>query len=125
MANNSGRQALAQEQSSGALFSVALEDYIKRDAAQRNKASSLYQLTKAIELDVLPVWRGKRVDEITKRDVNALLDSIIDRGAPIKARRVCAYLARIFRWCVDREVIRTIRWRAWSAPALRQVVIVC
>ncbi len=98
---------LAQEQSSGALFSAAFEDYIKRDAAQRNKPSSLYQLTKAIELDVLPVWRGRRVDEIAKRDVNALLDFIIDRGAPIKARRVCAYLARFFKWCVDREVIQT------------------
>ena len=107
---------LVQDQSRRELFSAAFEDYIKRDAAARNKPSSLYQLTRAIEHDVLPAWRGKRVDEIAKRDVNALLDSIIDRGAPIKARRVFAYLARFFKWALDREIIKTNPMQGMQRP---------
>lgn len=32
---------------------------------------------------MLPAWRGRRIDQISKHDVLALLDSIADRGAGI------------------------------------------
>ena len=55
---------------------------------------------------MLPAWRGRRVDEITKRDVHDLLDSIADRGAPVMARRVQAYVNRFFAWCVERDILK-------------------
>ena len=64
-----------------------VEEWLKRDQS-KNKASSQYQVGRSLEVDLLPAWRGKRVNEISKRDVIELLDSIADRGAPVMARRV-------------------------------------
>jgi len=90
---------------SAMLFEHVVEEWIKRDQA-KNKPSSLYQVTRSLEVDLLPAWRGKRVDEIGKRDVIELLDSIADRGAPIMARRVQSYIRRFFRWCIERDILK-------------------
>src|SRR5690348_4012545 len=87
------------------LFEHVVEEWIKRDQS-KNKPSSLYQVTRSLEVDVLPAWRGKRIDEIGKRDVIELLDTIADRGAPIMARRVQSYIRRFFRWCIERDVLK-------------------
>jgi integrase len=86
-------------------FEAVVEEWLKRDQS-KNKASSQYQVHRALESDLLPAWRGKRVDAITKRDIHDLLDSIADRGAPIMARRVQAYVRRFFRWCVERDILK-------------------
>ena len=96
---------LVQEASGGQLFSAAVEEWLKRDQS-KNKASSVYQVTRALEHDVLPAWRGKRVDEIGKRHVIELLDAITDRGAATKANRVFAYLRNFFGWCVKRDLLQ-------------------
>ena len=78
------------------LFERVVEEWLKRDQS-KNKPSSFYQVSRSVEADLLPAWRGTRVDKIGKRDVIELLDSIADRGAPIMARRVQAYVSRFFR----------------------------
>jgi integrase len=88
------------------LFESVVEEWLKRDQS-KNKSSSQYQVHRSLEVDMLPAWRGKRVDEITKRDIHDLLDSITDRGAPIMARRVQAYVRRFFRWCIERDILET------------------
>jgi integrase len=90
---------------SAMLFEHVVEEWIRRDQA-KNKPSSLYQVTRSLEVDLLPAWRGKRVDEIGKRDVIELLDSITDRGAPIMARRVQSYIRRFFHWCIERDILK-------------------
>lgn len=51
------------------------------------------------------------IREITRKDINILLDDIIARGAPIQANRVHAGASKFFKWCVEREYIE-------SSPAL-------
>jgi len=87
------------------LFENVVEEWIRRDQS-KNKPSSLYQVTRSLEVDLLPAWRGKRVDEIGKRDVIELLDNIADRGAPARARRVQSHIRRFFRWCIERDILK-------------------
>jgi integrase len=87
------------------LFENVVEEWIRRDQS-KNKPSSLYQVTRSLEVDLLPAWRGKRVDEIGKRDVIELLDNIADRGAPAMARRVQSHIRRFFRWCIERDILK-------------------
>ena len=87
------------------LFEFVVEEWLKGDQS-KNKASSQYQVHRSLEVDLLPAWRGRRVDEITKRDVHDLLDSIADRGAPVMARRVQAYVNRFFAWCIERDILK-------------------
>jgi integrase len=96
-------------------FEIVVAEWVKRDQS-KNKASTLYQTTRIIQTDLLPVWAARRVDAITKRDVIELLDGIVDRGATIKARRVFAHLHRFFKWCMSREIIITSPMTGLSRP---------
>ena len=87
------------------LFERVVEEWLKRDLAPRNKESSLYLVTRMVEGDMLPAWRGRAIDSITKQDVIALLDSIVDRGAPVKANRVYGALGRLFKWASGRDIV--------------------
>jgi integrase len=57
-----------------------------------------------LKKDVVSVWRGKKLGEITKRNVTRLLDAIAQR-APIGANRVFAQLRQICSWAVARGII--------------------
>ena len=87
------------------LFERVVEEWLKRDLAPRNKESSLYLVTRMVEGDMLPAWRGRAINSITKQDVIALLDSIVDRGAPVKANRVYGALGRLFKWATGRDIV--------------------
>jgi integrase len=50
-------------------------------------------------------WKGKRLSEITRSQVNAMLDEIVDRGAPIRANRVFAQLRKMCKWTIGRGII--------------------
>ena len=71
----------------------------------RCRASSAYGVERLVERDLFPAWRGRRVDTIIKHDVLVLIDPIVDRGAPAKARRVHVHAHRLFKWCAARGLI--------------------
>lgn len=50
----------------------------------------------------LPAWKGRRLSEITRRDVSAALDKIITGGAKIGANRAFAVLRKACSWAVSR-----------------------
>lgn len=50
-------------------------------------------------------WRGKKVQDITFKDVTLVLSRIKERGANVEANRVHALLRRFFNWCVEKELI--------------------
>jgi integrase len=47
-------------------------------------------------------WGHRKISEITRADVNRLLDDIVDRGAPIGANRVFSALRKLFNWAEGR-----------------------
>jgi integrase len=54
---------------------------------------------------LLPVWKDRKLPEIGRRDVNALLDEIVARGAPIQANRVRALCSTIFNFAISRDLL--------------------
>jgi len=87
-----------QRKSNAMLFETVVEEWLKRDMQQRNTANSLRQVTRMVDGDLLPAWRARSLDAITDIDISNLLDSIVDRGAKVKANRVHACLSRFFKW---------------------------
>jgi integrase len=100
----------------GELFEVVVEEWLRRDQSD-NRSSSQYQLHRIIDRDLLPVWRGRSIDTIAKRDVVAVLDAIADRGAPIQARQTATYIKRFFKWCRSRDLIASDPIAAMELPA--------
>lgn len=62
-------------------------------------------------------WSGRRVQDITRRDIVDALDDIVDRGAPIAANRALAALRKLFAWAVDRTIVATSPAAGVKPPA--------
>jgi integrase len=60
-----------------------------------------------IENDLLPRWRTRAAGAIRRREVVDLLDSIVDRGAPMQANYARSVLSGIFRFGISRELVET------------------
>jgi integrase len=58
-----------------------------------------------IRLDLLPAWDLRPAAEIRSRDVAAVLDRILARGAPVQANRTRAWAHRIFAFALEREIV--------------------
>ena len=96
------------------LFSVVLDEWLKKDQAQ-NK--SFHQVRVAMYKHALPAFGSMPVASITKRDVNRLIDKIVDAGSPIAANRVLAFTKRFFSWCKERDILELSPAEAIRAPS--------
>jgi len=96
------------------LFRVVLDEWLKKDQAQ-NK--SVHQVRVAMYKHALPAFGSIPVASITKRDVNRLIDKIVDAGSPIAANRVLAFTKRFFSWCKERDILELSPAEAIRAPS--------
>lgn len=94
--------AVAAAAPSATDFSGVFDEWLKRDQAGNRSAETV---RKKLEKDVLPAWQHRQIAGIGRRDVLNLIDAIVDRGAVIQARRIQAYLHRLFKWAVGRGII--------------------
>jgi integrase len=56
---------------------------------------------------MLPRWRARDIRSITRRDVVALLDGIVDDAKPVLANRMLAAIRAMFNWAIRRGIIET------------------
>ena len=99
-----GTPIVTEKTSNALLFEQAVEEWMRKDQS-KNKANTVYQVGRTVDTVLIPAWRGRRIDQLTKSDVYALLDGIKDRGSPIMARRVQTNVRRFFGWCTERGMI--------------------
>ncbi len=77
--------------------------FITRYAKPKNKG---WKATEQIlQANIVSRWGERPIGSIAKRDVIELLDATVDRGSPVMANRLLAYIARLFGWCVERGII--------------------
>ena len=50
-------------------------------------------------------WRGRAVNNITRRDALDMLDRVIDGGSPVAANRALTVAKTFFNWCIARDLI--------------------
>ena len=84
------------------LFKIVLEEWLKKDQA---KNKSVHQVKMAMYLHALPALGNMSVTSITKRDVNKMIDKVVDAGSPVAANRILAYMKRFFSWCKERDIL--------------------
>lgn len=60
-----------------------------------------------IERDLIPALGEQLASAIRPRDVAAMLDAVVARGAPIQANRIRSLLSRIFAFGLAREIVNT------------------
>ena len=79
-----------------------VEDWLKRDQTTNRKhgtpARAYAEVERIMNREVLPKWGNRRITDITPKDVEDLIDGVVDRGTVTLACRVHARLHRLFRW---------------------------
>ena len=80
------------------------DEWLLRDQIHNR---SYAEVKRVLDRDVKPVWEGRLIATIGRRDALELIDGIADRGAVTLARRVQAHLHRLFKWSVGRGIIET------------------
>jgi integrase len=79
--------------------------FIARHVTPSNKPSTAKEFVRQLEKEIVGRWRGRRLADIARRDVNAMLDEIVDRGSPIASNRVFSIFRKLCRWAAAREII--------------------
>jgi integrase len=77
--------------------------YIERHA-KRHKRSWRKDLL-ILEKDALPRFGRRKAKDISRRDIIAMLDEIVTRGAPIQANRTLEIVRKLFNWAVARDIL--------------------
>ena len=77
-------------------------EYMMRHASQKKSGPEDQRM---LNHDVLPYWGTLRAAQITRPDVQALLDRIVDRGALIAANRVLSLVRKMFNFGIERSLV--------------------
>jgi integrase len=85
-------------------FGELTDLYLKLHAQPNKKASSCAEDKRMIESE-LASWKRRAVRDVTRLDVQNLLDAIVARGARVQANRVRALISKLFNFGVEREIV--------------------
>lgn len=86
------------------LFENVARDYVTKHAKVKLKESRAVELH--VENRLIPAWKGRPIQAIRKADVIELLEAI-GANTPVQANRVFALLSKMFKWCVERDILDT------------------
>jgi len=90
-------------------------DYIKRHA-EVNKRSWKEDL-RILEKEIYPAWGRLKAQDITKGQVIALLDKVVDRGSPQTANNIFKIIRKMFNWAVKKDRMKISPCTGIDMPA--------
>jgi integrase len=93
----------AQRQTPIDTVDALVEAYLEKYAKPRKRSAA--EDERVLRVDVLPRWKGRAVQSLTRRDVRDVLDRIVERGAPYAANRTFEVVRRMLNWAVEQDWI--------------------
>lgn len=99
-----------------------IEEFLVEHVERNLRRGTVLEYRRVLLGSDLAGWHSRSIEDITRKDVLALLDRIGKRGTPATARLTFAYLRKFMNWCVDRDILAaapTDRVRAPSQGAAR------
>lgn len=80
-----------------------VDEYLEKWARPRKR--SAYEDERILYKDVVPRWGRRKAKDIRRRDVITLLDSVVERGAPVQANRTLITIRRVYNWAITRDIV--------------------
>lgn len=80
-------------------FAAVAEDFIRREVKKKRRGAAM---ERDLRQEFIARWAERPVTEITQHDVLAVLDEVIDRGAPYQAHALFGHVRRLFNWAIGR-----------------------
>jgi integrase len=81
---------------------AVVAEWLKRDQAGNATHAEVKAVFDGV---IVPEWSGRLITSVDRRDVLELLDAVADRGRIGRARKLHAWLNRLFAWCVGRGIL--------------------
>lgn len=106
------------EEKRAATVAAFAVEYMERWAKPRKRTWKEDQ--RILDKDILPAWGRRKMRDITRRDINLILDAIMDRGAPESANRTHALIHKMFNFAVSRDVVPFNPCAGIGKPARRR-----
>lgn len=92
----------AEESKEPSACQAVADEWIERDVKGTRTCKEVRRI---LDKDILPEWKRKHITEVGRADVLRLVDSIVDRGAPVLANRTLSILKRWFGWLMERGYV--------------------
>ena len=99
------------------LIENVVPSFIERHAKNKTRENSWRETERLLNREVVSKWRGRHLASIQRKEVQALLDKIMDRKAPVVANRTLAALRRMCNWAIERQLIEHSPCDNVKAPA--------
>ncbi len=90
-------------------------DYIKRHAEVNKK--SWQEDQRILDKEIYPAWERRKAHDITKGDIIALLDKVVDRGSPQTANNIFKIIRKMFNWAVKKDRLKVSPCTGIDMPA--------
>ncbi len=85
-------------------FQALADRYLKEHARRHKRSADADE--RNLRLHVLPKWKSRRFEEITRADIIELIEGIIAEQKPTLANRVQALISSIFSFAMDAELVK-------------------
>ncbi len=85
-------------------FAKVVELFIDRYAKPNTR--SWPETKRILDKHVTPVWGKRPVEGITRKDVNKLVDDLVDAGTPVLANRALAVTRKLFNWAASKDFVQ-------------------
>jgi len=94
------KQVEAERERKARTVSLAIADFIA--IYPRYRPSTRAEVKRLFNREVVPEIGESPVSAVDRKDIARVINRVTDRGSPIMANRLFAYLQAFFRWLVDR-----------------------
>jgi integrase len=95
------RQRLGELRKQKNSFAVVAEEFIKRHVSKTRKAAVV---ERELRREFIDRWGDRPITDITQHDVVAVIDEVVDRGAPYQAHNLLGHVRTMFNWAIARGV---------------------
>jgi integrase len=80
-----------------------LATYVARKVKPNRRDAA--EVERALKHDFERIFADRPIASITRRDINGMVEAIVDRGAAVHANRVLTMVKTFFRWAVEHEYV--------------------
>lgn len=99
------QQKEADTQRTAATFAAVAERFMRQHAEPHLATATQKDYRLALFGGYTTGWKDKPITSITRADVRAVLDTMIEKGSPKGANKMLAYLSKFFNWCAERDLL--------------------
>ncbi|WP_342108085.1 tyrosine-type recombinase/integrase [Methylobacterium sp. SI9] len=95
---------------------AVVDEYVQRHLKPNSGGRHAAETEAMFRNHILPRWGERRMGEITRKDVIALTDALVDSGLSVGANRVFSGTRALFNWAFGREIIETTPFLKLKLP---------